>query len=93
MKIYIQLHVAVSVFIPLFVEYTSSLSVCFTHEIVLTLTPETESFGGTRITTIPSLSGTALISDIHVIDGVHTYLCRNLLRKLPCLKASARALR
>jgi hypothetical protein len=30
----------------------------FTHEVVLTLTTETEGFGGARITTIPSLRGT-----------------------------------
>jgi hypothetical protein len=58
MKINIQLRGAVSVFVPFLVKDTGSLSVCFTHKIVFTLTPQAKSLGCAGITTIPSLSGT-----------------------------------
>jgi hypothetical protein len=47
------------VLVALVVEMTGSFTMCFTHEVVLTLTTETKSFGSAGVTSVPSLRGAA----------------------------------
>lgn len=63
-EIHVKLLEIIRVLVALFVEYTSSFPVCFTHEIILALTSETESFGCARVTAIPRLGSTTDDQDI-----------------------------
>ena len=50
------------VFVAFFIQMARCFTMGFPHEIVLTLPAKTQSFSGTRVTSIPSLCGTMSIS-------------------------------
>lgn len=93
MKVDIELFRIIRIFVPLFVQDPGSFTMCFTHEIIFTLPSETESFGSSTVTAIPCLGSTVESQQAIRHFQRESHLCRNLLRRLPCLKASARAFR
>lgn len=80
--------------VTLLIQSFGGFTVGLAHGLVLGLASYREGLGGASIVAIPCLCGAVdVLSRRGVKYGEKDYLCRNLLRTLPCLMASARYFR